>query len=452
MKRWRIIIPALVGLLAVAGLAYWGYSLSRERRQLVTYLNNRNQRAFYEMVGRVENVEVMLSKGVVSNSPQQRMMIFADIWRQANAAQENLAQIPMAGPSVTRTSNFLTQAGDYAWSLAKKYARGTALQPDDIKKLNTLHTEAGFLATELQKIDRSAADGRLTWTEIKSGTDSKLRTKVASVPMGLQKIDKNMEEFPTLIYDGPFSDHIFRKKPKGLTGSQITVNQAADIARSFAETGSGKKYRVTRTENVNGTIPAFRVYLVPLNAATPTVVADIAKKGGHVLLMLNTRGVNRPKISRDKAISIASGFLANQKIGNMEPTYIIEQQNTGVVIFEYKQDGIIIYPDLMKVKIALDNGEVVGFEGTGFVMNHHTRKLPEPKVSEREALTAVNPQLQVKSKRLAVIPLENLQEVLTYEFRGDLNGDDFIVYINALTGEEERILKVVNTNGGPVTM
>ena len=451
MKRWWI-IPALVGVLAIAGLAYWGYGLSRDKQQYVTYLNNRNQGAFYNLVGHVENVEAMISKGVVANSPGQRMMIFADIWQQAYAAQQNLSQIPMTGPSVTRTSRFLTQTGDYAWSLAKKYSRGLTVKPEELQKLNELHTQAGYLAVELQKIERSAADGRLSWGEIKGAADRDLSKKVPPVPMGLQKIDKNMEAFPTLIYDGPFSDHITRQSPKGLTGNQINKDRAADIARSFVEAGTTNKYKTTKTENVNGTIPAFRIHLVPQNAKTPVVIVDVSKKGGHVLSMLNTRAVAKPEMPAGKAASIGSRFLAGQKINNMEPTYVIEQRNTGVVIFEYIQDGVIIYPDLMKVKVALDNGEVVGFEGTGFVMNHQTRKLSKPKISEQQALKAVNPQLKIKSKKLAVIPLENLQEILVYEFKGDLNGDNFIVYINAKTGKEEKILKVVNTNGGPVTM
>jgi len=451
LKRWWI-IPALAGVLAVTGFAYWGYTQSRDKQQLLTYINNRNQRSFYELVGNVENVEVMLSKGIVSNSPTQRMMIFADIWQQAFAAQENLNQIPIAGPSITRTSKFLTQTGDFAWSLAKKYARNSPVSQEDIRKLNRLHTEAGYLAAELQKIEKSAADGRLSWGEMKGESDRKLRNRPVSVQVGLQRIDKNMEEFPTLIYDGPFSDHIANRAPKGLTGDKISREQAAAVARNFTEAGAKQAYRAVKTDNVNGNIPAYRIHLTPQNAKTPVVIVDVSKKGGHVLQMLNTRPVNRATISSEKAVSIARRFLADRNLADMEPTYVIEQQNTGVVIFQYKQDGVLIYPDLMKVKVALDTGEAVGFEGMGFVMNHRARKLPKPKISEQKALMAVNPQLKVKSKRLAVIPLENLQEVLAYEFKGELNGDTFIVYVNALTGEEERILKVVETNGGPVTI
>ena len=450
MKRWWT-VPALIGVLAIAGFAYWGYGQSTDKKQLLTYLNNRNQMAFFQLTDHVENVEAMLSKSIISNTPKQRMMLLTDIWQQAYAAQSNLSQIPITGPSATRTSSFLTQTGDFAWSLAKKYAGGTELKPDDLKRLNQLHTQAGFLAVELQKISRSAAGRQLSFGEIKSASDKKLKSQ-AMVPSGLTKIDKNMQGFPTLIYDGPFSDHIYNRTPRGLTGANINQSQAHDIARRFVESGGKTKYKVERTDNVKGTIPAFRITMIPTNSKTPEVVVDVSKKGGHILSMLNTRKVNLPKISNKNAVRAAADFLAKGKFAGMVPTYMIEQHNTGIVIFEYKQDEVLIYPDLIKVKVALDNGEIVGFEGTSFVMNHHDRKLTKPKISEKEALAAVNPQLKIESKRLAIIPLETLQEVMVYEFRGNLNGDTFNVYINAMTGDEERILKVVDTRSGPVTL
>lgn len=450
MKRWWI-FPALVGILAIAGVTYWGFGESQAKKQLITSMNNRNQRAFYESIGHIQNVEAMLSKGIISNSPKQRMMIFSDVWQQAYAAQENLTQVPVSGPSLTRTSTFLTQTGDFAWSLSKKYARGLSIKPDELKKLNELHTQAGYLAMELLQIEKAASAGRLSWGDIKSETNRNLAKKVP-IPSGLVKLDKNMESFPTLIYDGPFSEHITKAKPKGLTGSSVNVSRASDMARKFVETGSKIKYKVVRTENIKGTIPAFRIHLTPQNSGTPLVVVDISKTGGHVLSMLNTRTAGKTKLSAKNAIPVAQRFLINLKLENMEPTYMIEQHNIGIVIFEYKQDNVLIYPDLMKVKVGLDNGEIVGFEGTQFLVSHHKRKLAKPKVTEQQALSAVNPQLKITSKRLALIPLENLQEILVYEFRGDLGGDVFIVYVNALTGQEERILKVIDTKSGPVTM
>lgn len=450
MRRWWI-IPALAGALVFAGIAYWGYNQSQERQQIVTLMNNRNQRAFFEMVGNVQNMEVMLSKGIVSGSPKQRMLIFADIWQQANSAQENLTQVPMTGRNLTRTSKFLAQTGDYAWSLAKKYARGQSVTSAELAQLNVLHREAGFLASELNKISRTASDGLLTWGEVRTDTKRQLAGQPLTVPDGLGEIDKNMEDFPTLIYDGPFSDHVINRKPASLSGNPVNRSQAGNIAEKFVESGSNTDFRVVRTESVNGNIPAFRIYLSPQKTDSPRVYVDVAKKGGHVLSMLNNRVVNRDTVSSRNAIDIAAKFMADQN-ANMVPTYMVEQQNTGTVIFEYKQNGVLVYPDLMKVKVALDNGEVIGFDAVPFVMNHRDRNLSKPKVSEKQARAKVNPKLKVTSSRLTLIPLEDLKEVLAYEFRGSINGDVFLVYVNAMTGDEERILKVIETNGGPVTM
>lgn len=449
-KRWLWVIPALAGIAVIGSLWYWGNNNSVERKQMLTYLNNRNQRSFYELVGNVQNMETMLSKGIVSNSPTQRMILFSDIWQKAYAAQEDLTQVPISQASLTRTSKFLTQTAEFSWSLAKKYARGEQVENGELNKLNDLHKQAGFLSAELLKIEKQASDGRLSWSEIRNSANQKLKQQ--SLSAGMENVDKSMEEFPTLIYDGPFSDHITKRKPMGLTGATINRTRAESIAKNIVRAATGDNYKVVKVDSVNGNIPAFRVQLTPQSKQTPVVIVDVTKKGGHILSVINTRRVNTPAMKSDKSLDIARKYLEDNGYKNMMPTYVIEQQNTAVAIFEYVQDNVLIYPDLMKVKVALDNGEVVGYEGTQFIVNHHERKLAKPKVSMEKAQKAVNPDLKITGKRLTIIPQENLQEVQAYEFQGNLNGDDFIVYINAETGKEENILRVIQTNGGPVTL
>ncbi len=49
-------------------------------------------------------------------------------------------------------------------------------------------------------------------------------------------------------------------------------------------------------------------------------------------------------------------------------------------------------------------------------------------------------------------PRPTKKEIFCYEFKGKMNNNDFIVYINAETGEEEDILMIVNTPNGVLTM
>ncbi len=111
-----------------------------------------------------------------------------------------------------------------------------------------------------------------------------------------------------------------------------------------------------------------------------------------------------------------------------------------------------IYPDLIKLKIALDTGEITGMEAKTYLSNHTKRDIPEPKISMEEARKKINGKMEVLSSGLAIIPTNYNKEIFCYEFKGKLNDKDFLVYINAETGEEEDILMIIDTPNGVLTM
>lgn len=113
---------------------------------------------------------------------------------------------------------------------------------------------------------------------------------------------------------------------------------------------------------------------------------------------------------------------------------------------------MIVYPDLIKVLVALDNGQILTYDALGYLMSHRERDLPQPKISISEARKKLNPELEVEEERMAVIPSDGSHERLTYEFKAKMDGEDFLVYINALTGEEERIFKLLHTPGGTLVL
>ena len=113
----------------------------------------------------------------------------------------------------------------------------------------------------------------------------------------------------------------------------------------------------------------------------------------------------------------------------------------------------MIYPDQAKVKVALDNGEVIGVDARQYLTHHRVRGLPAPKITEQQARAQLRPDLAVTRAQLALIPdLAGTGERLTYEFQGKLGEDVYLVYINAETGAEEQILQLIQTDGGTFTL
>src|SRR5699024_6202634 len=96
---------------------------------------------------------------------------------------------------------------------------------------------------------------------------------------------------------------------------------------------------------------------------------------------------------------------------NMKATYYLKQGGVATINYAYIQDDVTIYPDLIKVKVALDNGEVLGIETTGYLNNHTERTIEQPAISIEEAKATLNKNLEITSQGLAIIPTEWKTEI-----------------------------------------
>ncbi|MBQ5813944.1 MAG: germination protein YpeB, partial [Clostridia bacterium] len=134
---------------------------------------------------------------------------------------------------------------------------------------------------------------------------------------------------------------------------------------------------------------------------------------------------------------------------NMNESYYTVYENHIAINYAYNQNDITVYPDLIKITVALDNGEILGMEARGYVMCHTDRSLEPPLFSIEEGGMKISSDLSIESKRLALIPTSGENEVLCYEYVcTNENGDHIIVYVNTLTGQEENIYMLIEDENG----
>ena len=135
----------------------------------------------------------------------------------------------------------------------------------------------------------------------------------------------------------------------------------------------------------------------------------------------------------------------------MKESYWRREGNTVLVNFAALQGETVCYPDLVKVRIELERGDIVGYDAEGYLLNHGPRDLPEP-IGRDAALAQVSPGLTVLSDGLAVIPTEGKGERYCREFLcGTEAGGKCLVYLDALTGEEAKILLLLEDEDGTLT-
>lgn len=421
-----------------------GYNLFNQKKSYAITKENDNNMAFYQVVGYVQNVKTYLAKSMVSKSAEHGAEILTHVWREANLALSYLGMLPIESQELENTEKFLNQVSEYSYALSRKNIDGSGLTDEDINKIKELYNYSNDLSNTLNEMADELNNGTLKWSDLINNTEGSDIAEVSTFDV----IEENFHEYTGLIYDGAFSEHITSSDKKGLTGDEIDEENAKKKAEDFI----GKdKIKETKSNGYveNGSIPVYRFEMITHD--NKTIGISISKKGGHVVFLNYNRDVNEEKITEQDAVQKGKEYLAEKGFKDMQETYYMKDNGFITVNYAYKQNDVVIYADLIKVKIALDNGEVIGLETTGYLNCHYDRNIPKNKISIEDARKHLSDRIQVTSEGLAMIPTEWKTEKFCYEFKGKIEDVDFIAYINAESGEEEDILIVTNTPNGTLT-
>lgn len=446
-KKGMMIAVICILIILVAVMAYVIY---KDKRESVKTSENNYNRAFYEVVDYIQNVETYLAKAMISSTPEHGAETLTHLWREANLAQSYLSMLPIESQELENTEKFLNQVSDYSYSLSRKNIYDEKLNEEDFKNLKELHNYSLELENTLNQLSEDLNTGRLSWAELTREGTIAFAQQVDNISKeSFSNLEENFHEYSGLIYDGAFSEHLTGQENKGLTGNDIDEEQAKLKAEEFVGRENIKEIS-NLGYSENATIPAYDFSIT--NQNNETINVSISKKGGHIVSMNSNREVTVESISQEDADKKAKEFLDSKGFKNMKETYYLKQEGVVTINYAYTQNDVVMYPDLIKVKVALDNGEVLGMETTGYLNNHTSRNTSNVRITREQAKSELNKDLEILSEGLAVIPTEWKTEILCYEFKGKVDDREFLVYINAENGREEDVLVITNTPNGTLTM
>lgn len=447
LKDRHMLTVVIVLIAIIVALSLYTYKKQRDYRQAS---ENSYNLAFYELVDYVNSVEVYLAKSLVSNTPEHGAETLTYVWREANLAQSYLARLPISSSELENTARFLNQVSDYSYSLSRKNINEEPLTDQDLDNLNELHQYSVELKNTLNQLASDLNDGRISWGELTKKGSPVFAQEVSNISKdSFSNLEENFHEYAGLIYDGAFSEHMTNPERKGLVGEDIDEETAKQKAIEFLGKENVKEINSNGlTENAN--IQSYDFSVVK-NDGTDAWIS-ISQKGGHVVFSNSTKDVGAEVITQQQADEIGQKFLDSRGIQNMKPTYFLKQDGIVTINYAYVQDDVTVYSDLVKLKVALDNGEILGMETTGYLNSHYQRLFLTPKVSKEEARSKINKNLEIISEGMAMIPTEYQTEVLCWEFKGNLGDRQFLVYINVETGKEEDVLVILETPDGTLTM
>jgi len=421
----------------LAGVGVFARAQTRQLAAAQARIDAMTQKAFYETCELTEGMSVNFRKLLAAGEPGQTQALLNEARLQAQGAMSNLALLPLGQDTVSATLKFINQAGDFAQALSEKLGQGGSVSPEDYRNLESLsETAAAFsvsLARLLDRYERGeavfAADG------------------IAPEDGDLSPLSNPAGEYPVLLYDGPFSDGRTDGEFKTLEGLPEVSREEAQ-ARLTAFVGQNQLSDIRLTGESSIPVPCYEF---SLRVGDYALSAGVTRAGGQVLYLLCDSDVTEVNLTQAEAVDAARAFLIAREYGELEMSYASGFDGILTVNFAAVQDGVVLYPDLVKVQVSLKDGAVVGLEAAGYLMNHVPRAIGLPKLTAQDAMERVGSALTAESARLCVIP-ENDSEFLCYEVAATQGADRFLIYIDAATGVERELMQVVAEPEGTVVM
>ena len=432
-----IVVLSIISALLIAFVIMYSISMSKQT-QMKVELDNIYQRNFNELVDNVNNSQVKLSKVCVSDYDNYAKKMLNEISKNTTCAAINLSVLPLSINGIDDTIKFINQVSGYTQTLANKLDKGQSLTASEIATLEQLLGAFENLKNELNKLIAQVNNGDIYKDSLKLNGDYNNFT------IKLQSVKAGDVEYPTMIYDGPFSDSVINQKIKNMNFEKVSKDVAKQSVLNILKDKSPSE-----CEYLSETLGRFETYdfkIVDKNDAS--IYVQVTKNGAKLLTMSASDFDSTINYTISQAKEIAINFAKSAGVDNVECVWSDIVGGDAYINLAPVKNGIILYPDLVKVKVDLSTGGVVGYEASSYYTNHTQRSLPNASISQSQAELLVPKSLTKKSVHLVLAPLEYNREVLCYEIMCTKDDGTYYLYVNATTGELENILKVVETDNG----
>ena len=408
----RIITTITLGVAAVMLLIALNASQRRTAAAELALAEN-TLAALAEAASEMEVLTLTLDKLLVTSSQRQMARLLAQIALSADRVQVSLSALPDEQGQQAAVLAYLSRLSHLCQTSLADLAEGDLPDPETRATLTDMRTGLDLLHAELY-----IAQG-----EVSRGTDA------AALPASLVTAP------PTALELSSY---------KALPSAEISLGQAMQTAKDFV--GVNRVTAVSHAPDTTGALPAFGITVqtrdVQLNL-------EVTRQGGKVLLMAPETADFPIRKTVEECTAAALAFLHKQGFAQMEAPYYQVYDGLCVLTCVYVQNGVLVWPDRVLVQIRMDTAEVVGIEARSYWKNHIPRRLQSPLLTEREALSSLTDASAVSAARLCLLPSEN-QERLCWQFTLSLSDGTYIAYIDAMTGEELHLEKVMQLEAGAI--
>lgn len=396
---------------------------------------------FYNLLDSVNNLENKVAKTLNASSSTYQRKTLLEASKNASEAEISMAALPLSAEDIQDTTRMVNQIAGYTSVLAEKLAKGEDLSQDEIDSLENVHQSIIELKEKLNEFERRLNNGYSIL-----GGSLNVDANGNDFSSSLLSLKSTDIDYPTMIYDGPFSDSVVQAQIKGLKGDRVT----REVAQANVEKFFKDAVKVEPEGETNGRFETFNFRTK--NSAEEELFVQVTKIGGYILTISGTGEDGVKNIDYNTARSIALEFASQNGIENPDVVWADTIENDVYLNIAPTQSGIILYPDLVKVKVNLTSGSVVGYDATPYFTNHTQRAISKGSLPDERAIGSIPSTFDIVQVRWVLSPLDYNREVVCKEIEAENEEGTYYFYFNGTSGEIEDVLKVVQTDNGNLLM
>lgn len=442
LKSLIIILCAILGSIIIALSTLLIVFVSKSNTYKLQ-LENNYKRNFYELISDINALEIDLSKLIATNSLQSQKTLLTNIYDTSKTGTVNLSTLPIASNKIENLNKYLNTIGGYSYSLLEKNLNNNEkINDNELKKIEEIYDYCVRVKYDLNNYITDIENFNIINSLNYSNGD------LSQFNAGIETTEDEKGNIPTLIYDGPFSDSVINREIRGLDDTIYTEQQIREILKN-----NFRFFDDFEIEYVGETLGKFATFNYRAFNDDVELYVQVTKQGAFVLganVISSVTGNN--DLSIQKCELFAHNFASLMGIDNMFTVW--SQKVAGIVYVNLAPivNGVIYYPDLIKVKINARTGFVEGWEASNYAYNHTNRESFSYGISFDEAQSKLSSALKIIERNYAVIPNEFVGESFAYEFICEWNDFTYYIYLDCYTGEEINIMRVVNTTNGNLLM
>ncbi|SES33925.1 PepSY1/2 domain-containing protein [Psychrobacillus sp. OK032] len=398
MKKfmWVIVVTA-----AAVFLVYH-FNVQSKNTRLETALANQYSNQLTSASEKLITLSESIDQTLLFQDKEALNQPLEDVWRLSSDVRDSISALPIDHETSTVWMNYLNRIGNGA-SLVRQ---GKIPVEEWQKNMVDARKNLISLSDQWAFTNRNAGNKDYIVTSFVNNKANKENEKNWKA-LGDSAKAYTESDFPMTASE---TDKQKKKDLQHIKDSEITVEQVKQkFFKLFPELADATIHITESSKDA-----PYPFYHVQFHKGIRIGYADFTKKGGHLLSYLMERPFDKTTISVEKMKEKASTYL---KSFGYTDTELVEYRENNIawhlaLARKDPNNDALIYADGMHLKIAKDNGELLGLNAMEYIQKEN---IGEQKIVQIDYQEIFSGDFKVEEERLAYVENKELQQRLAYE-------------------------------------